>query len=238
MRAFIKTPIKKSELMRELKAHQKADNFVRGRYFSFGKGCAVGCSLHSVAKIKGLTIGNNDDAKFSNHYEYEEYFNIPEFFAQLSDVLFETISEERSKTFPVEIIKAIKVGANLKDVENKFKIEIMKYNLKIIKDVRFATHAEVSDSDYRIKTFKKFIKALKNNNENVMNDLLENDISAVGETPIAHAIRSAFFLADFNCKEAASDGLARALYPLEVNERRSKYEEFADIFIKLVKGCK
>ena len=50
MKAFIGTTMSKAELLKELRIHQKKDDFIKGRYgndkLKNFKGCAcVGCSL-------------------------------------------------------------------------------------------------------------------------------------------------------------------------------------------------
>ena len=55
MKAFT-MGINKADFMKEILAHQAADNFIRKSYDEGAGGCAVGCSLKSVAKIKNIKI--------------------------------------------------------------------------------------------------------------------------------------------------------------------------------------
>ncbi len=41
------TKIKK-QLLIQLQAHYKADEIIKGKYWNDGKGCAVGCTVHSA----------------------------------------------------------------------------------------------------------------------------------------------------------------------------------------------
>jgi hypothetical protein len=61
--------------------------------------CAVGCTLHS-----------------SNHEAYETELGIPCGLAYLEDGLFERMTPERAKNWPVEFLMAVPVGADLSKV--------------------------------------------------------------------------------------------------------------------------
>ena len=66
--AFKNTTITKEELLDELNNHQKLDNFVRGTFDDGnGKGCAVGCSLQTLSKIKGVEISYEDHLLYEKH---------------------------------------------------------------------------------------------------------------------------------------------------------------------------
>lgn len=114
MKAFT-MGINKADFMKEILSHQAADNFTRLTYNEGAGGCAVGCSLKSVAKIKNIKIN------VSNHKEYENHLGIPEWIAMIEDKLFENVSLSRMKTWPVEFSQAINEGADL----NKIKIPML-----------------------------------------------------------------------------------------------------------------
>lgn len=71
--------VKKKYLKRVL-AHKKADEIAKGFYWSGGKGCAVGCTIHG------------DD-----HFAYETELGIPAWLAFLEDELFEAMANEDAK---------------------------------------------------------------------------------------------------------------------------------------------
>jgi hypothetical protein len=121
MKAFTDTTITKAELLKELEWHQAQDNFVRGWYFRDGKGCAVGCSLESIARTKGVHL----DRGYGQHKLYEQHTGIPEWLAHVEDTLFERMSIDRSKTWPVEFIKAINEGADLEKAKAPFMIAVL-----------------------------------------------------------------------------------------------------------------
>ena len=127
--------ITKKQFVKEIKAHQKADNFLKGTYDEGQKGCAVGCSLKSVAKLKGIKLS------FNNHKEYENHLGIPEWLAKLEDTIFEGVSLERSKVWPVEFAESISEGADLNQVKVPFIVYLMEENLKSIRSVKYDADA-------------------------------------------------------------------------------------------------
>lgn len=56
MKSFHNDQKIKTKYLARVRAHQKADEIIKGQYWEDGKGCAVGCTLHS-----------------SNHNAYEKY---------------------------------------------------------------------------------------------------------------------------------------------------------------------
>jgi len=72
MLAYHNNPKIKQDILQQLQIHHDADEIIKGVYWENGKGCAVGCTLHS-----------------RNHQEYETRFGIPEVLAHLEDAIFE-----------------------------------------------------------------------------------------------------------------------------------------------------
>jgi len=103
MRAFHNDPKIKDKYMARLQAHYAADEIVKGRYWEDGKGCAVGCTIHS------------DD-----HFAYETELGIPEALARLQDCVFEGLTLEKAKEFPIEFLGSVNVGSDLSLVVDKF----------------------------------------------------------------------------------------------------------------------
>jgi len=96
--------IKEFYLARVLK-HQEADEIIKGKYWEDGKGCAVGCTLHS-----------------SKHISYESELGIPVEIAILQDNIFEGLENSEAKFFPYKFLNSIKIGADLSLVFSKFLI--------------------------------------------------------------------------------------------------------------------
>ena len=47
MRAFHGDPKVKTKYLKRVRAHRAADQIIHGTYWEDGKGCAVGCTIHS-----------------------------------------------------------------------------------------------------------------------------------------------------------------------------------------------
>ena len=106
--AFHNDPKIKEKYLARVKAHEEADEIVKGVYWEKGKGCAVGCTIEG-----------------DNHKLYEKELGIPEAIAHLEDFLFEKISNGNAKTFPRRFLEAISVGAKLYLVAPKFIVFVL-----------------------------------------------------------------------------------------------------------------
>ena len=98
--AYHGDPRIKAKYLRRVRAHAKADEIIKGRYWEGGKGCAVGCTIHS-----------------GSHAAYETELGIPEALARLEDMLFEGQDNGAAKTFPARFLSAIKPGADVSRVQ-------------------------------------------------------------------------------------------------------------------------
>ena len=145
MLTFENDPSQKKIILEQLQTHYDADEIVKGQYWENGKGCAVGCILHS-----------------DNHSEFEERFNIPEWFARLIDEIFEELPNEEAKEFPINVWKAIPERKNLDRVKWKFNSFLMDEVREIIlglKDLELELREQVLNSIQLTKEVNK--KALK-----------------------------------------------------------------------------
>jgi len=241
MKAFTNTIITKEELVSELKKHQLADNFIKGDYFEDGKGCAVGCSLESVSRLNGLDLEYFDD-----HSQYEEYFGLPEFFAQLTDKLFEGMSLEKSKSFPKDVIEAVKIGSDVSKIETKFKIAVLNRNL--------ITLAKLDNDHGVIEITKNVIAALKSGDKDELaaarsaassiaySAWSAASLAAASVDSAAWSAWSAASSADsvarsaamsaWSAAESAAESAAYSAYSAALSE---VYDELADTLIKLLK---
>src|SRR5258708_23029455 len=89
----------KEKYINRLQLHYEADQIIQGTYWERGKGCAVGCTVHS-----------------SEHARYEIELGIPRILAHLEDIFFEGMSNADAKKFPLHFLNAVPVGVDLKDV--------------------------------------------------------------------------------------------------------------------------
>jgi len=93
----------KTNILAQLQAHYDADEIVKGRYWQNGKGCAVGCTVHS------------DD-----HADYERLFGIPQALAHLEEEIFEHLPNGDAMGWPLRFMRAIVPGADLSMAGPKF----------------------------------------------------------------------------------------------------------------------
>lgn len=104
MLAYHNDPAVKADILAQLARHRAADELVQGYgYWQDGKGCAVGCTLHS-----------------SDHMEYETRFGIPVMIACLEDAIFEGLPVEQARAWPERLMSAIEPGADLSCVGWQF----------------------------------------------------------------------------------------------------------------------
>ncbi len=100
MIAYHGNPEIKARVLAQLTAHARADEIVQGYgYWQGGRGCAVGCTIHS-----------------GEHAEYETRFGIPQMIARLEDRIFEGLPVARARKWPIQFASAIVPGADLSRV--------------------------------------------------------------------------------------------------------------------------
>jgi hypothetical protein len=101
--AFHGNPAIRAKYLARVRAHRAADQIVHGQYWEDGKGCAVGCTIHS-----------------SDHASYETELGIPTALAYLEDRMFESMSNGKALEWPERFLKAVPVGADLSGVVPQF----------------------------------------------------------------------------------------------------------------------
>ena len=114
-RAFVNTPVTKEQLIESLMRHQAADAFRPHRYWTANGGCAVGCTIHDFAS-----------GRESDHRAYQELFGIPGELARIEDFIFENIKPPRQRTWPIEFIEAVPIGATLSTAPQRCTLTILK----------------------------------------------------------------------------------------------------------------
>ena len=108
MLAFYNDQAIKDKYLSRVRLHRAADEIVKGQYWEGGKGCAVGCTVHS-----------------SDHLAYETELGIPRIIARLEDRIFENLPNELAMTWPERFLDAIPVGKDLSRVWPKFAIFLL-----------------------------------------------------------------------------------------------------------------
>lgn len=89
--------------LKRVETHYKLDEIMKGFYWEEGKGCAVGCTVHS-----------------DRHDAYQEELGIYRHLALIEDSIFENLPNEEAKEFPLQFLNAIPVGVNTDLAFKKF----------------------------------------------------------------------------------------------------------------------
>ncbi len=242
--------ISKVEFVMETKKHAKLDEFIKGSYWNpdKGKGCAVGCAVQTINKIKGLGIPSSS---FNQHPLMETHLGIPKFLALVEDTIFEGLSTKRSKLWPVQFASAIKSGSDLESIKVPFLIVILKSSLASMSKVKFNKKAnpEVAAALSASKAaIAQTIKALRSGSPEELRLAREAAYSAAYSA--AYAANSAAYSAANSAYSAANSAAYSAAYSAASSAARSAansarekatektYAYLADELLKLIKKAK
>ena len=102
-------PQLKAALLAELAKHEAADQFVKGTYGRMNahfRGCAIGCSLHSLNVI----LGKPEQERTGDHSRYMTELGWPLWLALLEDTVFEHLPEDQAARWPRRLAEAVPVG--------------------------------------------------------------------------------------------------------------------------------
>lgn len=208
-----------------VKAHHAADEIVKGRYWEGGKGCAVGCTVHS-----------------SSHSDYEDLIGVPRIIARLQDKIFEGMSNDRAKEFPVRFLEDMPVGVDLNNVWRKFlswllidenegvikhaKTEAVRMSILNVGNLlEKSTVSEVSKED--------FIEV-----KNAAYNACDADADAAYAVYAAYnAACAAAYAADVYATDVVDSADAAGAYA-DVSARIRKYDLMAEKLLELIKDAK
>jgi hypothetical protein len=111
----------KADVIARVTAHAIADEIIKGRYWEDGKGCFIGCVLHS-----------------DKHSEFETRYGIPTWMAKLCDVIFEGLPNGEAKKFAVEFWEAAPIGVDLNPLQHQFAVFVQRENLERVQSLDIA----------------------------------------------------------------------------------------------------
>jgi hypothetical protein len=221
----------KTKYLKRVHAHKIADEIVKGKYWVDGKGCAVGCTIHS-----------------DQHNAYETELGIPEWLAHVEDTLFEGMSACKAKAWPEQFLKAIPVGVDLEQIKIPFIVFILKSARESMLAVKYdkkknpQVKVVIEQCD---NVIKQMIQAHKDRNALAAHS--DADLAADLAASTAHSAAdlaadlaaSAAYLAAYSAAHSAAD-LAADLAASTAHSavRSAAYEKFAAYLLKLLKGAK
>jgi hypothetical protein len=109
MIAFHGSTSTKAKYLKRVEGHRRRDELVQGYgYWENGKGCGIGCTLHSA-----------------QHSAYETELGIPQVIARLEDRIFEGLPRTEAQAWPSAFLKAITPGADLSNVWPDFAVWLL-----------------------------------------------------------------------------------------------------------------
>jgi hypothetical protein len=171
----------KDKYVARVKEHQEADNIVQGQGWSEGKGCAVGCTLENYA-----------------HSQYPIELGLPEWLAHLQDAIFEGLSLEEAKAFPLQFLEAIPVGVDLEPIRHQLavlRLSILLVNLD-------GSNVQVKDAINQVIEYHK--AALKG----TLSDEELEGLRAAAESAVESAVESATWAAARSAARSAAESAA------------------------------
>ena len=128
----------KDQRIAQVRAHRLSDQLVHGQYWQDGKGCAVGCTIHS-----------------GHHEAYETELGIPIELAFAEDHIFENLPNGKAMLWPERFLEAIPVGVDLRATHmNK------RYVLALITDKKRGLMQLIADDETR-KLATELVEFLK-----------------------------------------------------------------------------
>lgn len=114
----------KSALLAEIIKHREQDRVVQGMYGGVVtdenfRGCAVGCSIHSLFVLTGKCYCPND------HEAYETELGIPRILGELQDVIHEGLDDADYPTWPERFMGAVPAEIDLSLIFPKFALWLL-----------------------------------------------------------------------------------------------------------------
>ena len=219
--------VTKEEFITEIKKHQQLDNFRQKFYFKESKGCAVGCSIESLRMLKNLKYLDH-----SNHNLYEEYLGIPRWLAHLEDKIFEMLSIDKSKEWPLEFSEAINTGSNLDQIKIPFLVYLLEQNINNLKQQSKCDDKYIIEKVIEVN--KQVITALKSGDE----QLMEEARSATFSHPAspAYPAYAAAYEAAYDAVDAAT--YAATYAATSAVDKAYTIEKYKNKLLELIRDCK
>lgn len=204
----------KKSFVAEIEKHRKADQIIKGTYGEENgkwRGCAVGCSIHSLNRMQGKTYSTSD------HSVYEKALGIPEWLARLEDTIFEGLPIEEAKKWPTKFSKAVPVGVNLNPVKWRFCAFILKENIERVLKLKI--------KDSLKEQVVKAIQGVLSLHENAIKTGIWDESAARSARSAAWSAESAARSAGWSARSARS-------------ARSAEYQKYAKELLRLLKAAK
>lgn len=227
MRSFHNNQEIKDKYLARLRKHAELDNIIQGICWENGKGCAVGCTLEDY-----------------DHEAYEAELGIPEWLAQLEDILFEGMTSKDAKDFPILFLESIPLNKTIEDFED-IKFEFLEFildeNIKKVKaiDTKESYKQELLDAQ---ELCRKYYHSRSEEDREVAWSAAESAGVAAESAAESVAWSSAAESAAWSTWSAAAsvesiaESAARAAWSAAASVESVAYKRYADKLIELLKG--
>ena len=223
----------KKIFLEEIIKHRKADQIIQGTYGEENgkwKGCAVGCSIHSLNIRLGKKYSTSD------HSVYEKELGIPEWLARLEDTIFEGLPIKDAKKWPEKFAKAIPVGVNLEYIKWHFCAFLLKENIDRVLKLKISDELKeqvVKAINQVLSVHEKAIETGK------WNDSAAESAARSAESAAWNAAESAARSAESAAWNAAGSAAWSAAWSAARSAARSAaYKKYAKELLRLLKNAK
>ena len=216
----------KKDLIEEMEAHQKADDLIQGTYNQSNgrfKGCAVGCSIESLNRRRGLKLNYYND-----HAGLGEAIGAPEWLIRLQDSFFENLPKKYAKQFPVDFYQAIPVGADLEPVKWRFCAFILQENITLVLALKI-------DDKLKEQVITAIRKVLSVHEKAIAAGEWDESAAESAESAAWSAARSAAWSAARSARSAAWSAADSAARSADSAERFVAYKRYADKLLDLLR---
>jgi hypothetical protein len=219
MLAFHNDQAIKDKYLTRVRLHREADEIIKGTYWEDGKGCAVGCTIHS-----------------GEHKAYETELGIPQWLARVEDRLFEGMPNKDAKLWPERFLDAIKPGVDLEKVKAPFLIYVLRSALTTFDHDKYPKSKKAIDDV--IQLYESGEIDLDKFREARDAAYAAAAYAAYAAAYAADAAAYAAYAAAYAAAAYAADAAAyaAAAYAADAAARRKKYKEFADKLIEIMEG--
>ena len=190
----------KDKYVKRVTWHFEQDNIIRGIGWNGGKGCAIGCTLEKY-----------------DHSQYPIELGIPEWLARVEDTLFEGMSKDKSRTWPIDFLAAVNIGSDLEAIKAPFLLFVLKDTLETFESVEYPD-------------VKKAVE--------VTIALWERD--DIGSADWQEAAKAAWAAAweSWAAAESAAEAAAWAAGESWAAAKAAAYDRYADEILSLIKECR
>ena len=223
MQAFHNDPAIKEKYLARVRAHAAADEIIHGKYWEDGKGCAVGCTVHS-----------------GNHAAYETELGIPQWLARVEDRLFEGMTNGTSMTWPIRFLEAIPVGADLQPLLIPFLIIIVEKAKTRFDHKKYPKQLAAIDnvlSKLKAGASEKDLRDADADAAAADADAAAYAYAAADADADADAAAAAYAYAAAYAAAAAAYAAYADAYAAYADARSREYEYFAEELLKLLKAA-